>query len=89
MIIKNIKSKIIGIGKTVLMPDESLPISKEIAESAAVKAYVRLGFVQLIEEKVEAPVAETVEETAEETAEETTEAPKPAPKKAPAKAKAE
>ncbi|MBE6666809.1 MAG: hypothetical protein E7607_00670 [Ruminococcaceae bacterium] len=85
MIIKNIKSKIIGIGKTVLMPDESLPISKEIAESAAVKAYVRLGFVQLIEEKVEAPVAETVEETAEET----TEAPKPAPKKAPAKAKAE
>ena len=32
MIIKNIKSKIIGIGKTVLMPDESLPISKEIAE---------------------------------------------------------
>lgn len=85
MIIKNIKSKIIGIGKTVLMPDESLPISKEIAESAAVKAYVRLGFVQLIEEKVEAPVAETVAETAEET----TEAPKPAPKKAPAKAKAE
>lgn len=85
MIIKNIKSKIIGIGKTVLMPDESLPISKEIAESAAVKAYVRLGFVQLIEEKVEAPVAETVEETAEET----TEAPKPAPKKATAKAKAE
>lgn len=85
MIIKNIKSKIIGIGKTVLMPDESLPISKEIAESAAVKAYVRLGFVQLIEEKVEAPVAETVEKTAEET----TEAPKPAPKKAPAKAKAE
>ena len=85
MIIKNIKSKVIGIGAKTLMPDESLPISKEIAESAAVKAYVRLGFVQLIEEKVEAPVAETVEETAEET----TEAPKPAPKKAPAKAKAE
>lgn len=86
MIIKNIKSKIIGVGKTVLMPDETLPVSKEVAESAAVKAYVRLGFVQLIEDKVEAPVAETVAETVEEATEE---APKPAPKKAPAKAKAE
>lgn len=89
MKIVNIGSKVIGIGTAVLMPDESIPVSKEIAESAAVKAYVRLKFVRVEEDADEAPVAETVEETAEETAEETTEAPKPAPKKAPAKAKAE
>lgn len=85
MKIVNIGSKVIGIGTAVLMPDESIPVSKEIAESAAVKAYVRLKFVRVEENADEAPVAETVEETAEET----TEAPKPAPKKAPAKAKAE
>lgn len=85
MKIVNIGSKVIGIGTAVLMPDESIPVSKEIAESAAVKAYVRLKFVRVEEDADEAPVAETVEETAEET----TEAPKPAPKKAPAKAKAE
>ncbi len=87
MIIKNIKSKVIGIGKAILMPDESLPISKEIAECAAVKAYVRLGFVQLIEDKAEAPKkAETVEETAEE---DTVDEPKPTSKKASTKEKAE
>ena len=85
MKIVNIGSKVIGIGTAVLMPDESIPVSKEIAESAAVKAYVRLKFVRVEEDAAEAPVAETVEETADET----TEAPKPAPKKAPAKAKAE
>lgn len=85
MKIVNIGSKVIGIGTAVLMPDESIPVSKEIAESAAVKAYVRLKFVRVEEDADEAPVAETVEETAEDT----TEAPKPAPKKAPAKAKAE
>lgn len=76
--ITNVGSKIIGVGKALLMPDDVIEVADSIAELPAMKAFEKKGFIKI--EKVATKVAA---ETAPEATEETEEAP--AEKKAPAK----
>lgn len=50
MTIKNIGSKIISIGTTVLMPDASLTTDKKTAETPAIKAMVKAGLLSVEED---------------------------------------
>ena len=50
MTIKNIGSKIISIGTTVLMPDATMKASKAVCETPAVKAFVKKGLLTISEE---------------------------------------
>lgn len=52
MIIRNTSKKIIGIEKTILLPDDELSVSNDIAELPAIKAMVRLGQLVLVEERI-------------------------------------
>lgn len=80
MIIKNTGAKIISIGTTVLMPDAEMKVSKGIAETPAIKAFVRMGFVKIeddAEEKAakkklteEAATKKAAEKAAKKAAEE-------------------
>lgn len=80
MIIKNTGAKIISIGTTVLMPDAEMKVSKGIAETPAIKAFVRMGFVKIeddAEEKAakkklteEAAAKKAAEKAAKKAAEE-------------------
>lgn len=57
MIIKNISSRIINIGTTVLMPDHTMPASEAVCETPAIKAFVKKGWLELVKEKAKAPAA--------------------------------
>lgn len=72
MIIKNIGAKIISVGTTVLMPDTEMKVSKEIAETPAIKAFARLGFVKVEDDEAEKAAAakKAAEEAAAKKAEE-------------------
>ncbi len=76
--ITNVGSKIIGVGKALLMPDDVIEVADSIAELPAMKAFEKKGFI-----KIEKVAAKAAAETAPEATEETEEAP--AEKKAPAK----
>lgn len=55
MNIKNVSTKIIGIGQHTLMPDDTAKVGKGILELPAVKAYIEKGFIVVEAE----PVAKT------------------------------
>ena len=76
--ITNVGSKIIGVGKALLMPDDVIEVADSIAELPAMKAFEKKGFI-----KIEKVATKAAVETAPEATEETEEAP--AEKKAPAK----
>lgn len=76
--ITNVGSKIIGVGKALLMPDDVIEVADSIAELPAMKAFEKKGFI-----KIEKVATKAAAETAPEATEETEEAP--AEKKAPAK----
>ena len=76
--ITNVGSKIIGVGKTLLMPDDVIEVTDSIADLPAMKAFEKKGFI-----KIEKVAAKAAAETAPAETEETEEAP--AEKKAPAK----
>lgn len=65
MILNNIGSKIISVGSNVLMPGDSMPISKELAESKPIQALVEKGFFRIEKDNDE---EEEKEEEKEETA---------------------
>ena len=50
MTIKNISTKIINIGTTVLLPDNTMPGNKALCEAPAIKAMVKRGQLSIIEE---------------------------------------
>ena len=76
--ITNVGSKIIGVGKALLMPDDVIEVADSIAELPAMKAFEKKGFI-----KIEKVATKAAAETAPEATEKTEEAP--AEKKAPAK----
>lgn len=76
--ITNVGSKIIGVGKTLLMPDDVIEVADSIAELPAMKAFEKKGFI-----KIEKVATKAAAETAPAETEETEETP--AEKKAPAK----
>ena len=76
--ITNVGSKIIGVGKTLLMPDDVIEVADSIAELPAMKAFKKKGFI-----KIEKVATKAAAKTAPAATEETEEAP--AEKKAPAK----
>lgn len=64
MIIKNIGAKIISIGSTVLMPDAEMKASKDVAETPAIQAFVRLGFVKVEDGEEEKAAKKVADEAA-------------------------
>lgn len=50
MTIKNIGSKIISVGSTVLMPDASMKASKAVCEAPAIKALAEMGVITISDE---------------------------------------
>ena len=50
MIIRNIGSKVISIGSSVLMPDGELEVTDAIANTASIKAMCEKGFVAVEEQ---------------------------------------
>lgn len=51
MTIKNIGSKIISVGSTVLMPDASMKASKAVCEAPAIKALAEMGMIAISDAK--------------------------------------
>jgi hypothetical protein len=60
MKITNISSKVIGVGRTVLMPDASADIDEKVVNTPAVKSLVDKGFLkaegEIVVEKNEADI---------------------------------
>ena len=56
MIIKNIGTKIINIGTTILMPDQSMKASEAICNTPAIQTFVKLKMLEIVK-PVEAPKA--------------------------------
>lgn len=54
MIIKNIGTKIINIGTTILMPDQSMKASEAICNTPAIQTFVKLKMLEIVK-PVEAP----------------------------------
>lgn len=50
MTIKNIGSKIISVGSTVLMPDATMKASKAVCDSPAIKVFVEKGLLVITDE---------------------------------------
>lgn len=70
MKVRNISSKIINIGTTILLPENEMILGKEFIGTPVIKCLERMGMLRLIEEVVEkpAPVAAVEEETVVEEA---------------------
>lgn len=88
MTIKNIGSKIISIGTTVLMPDATMKASKAVCDTPAVKAFVKKGLLSISEE-VKTKAGTDAKAKAEAEAKAKAEAEAKAKAEAEAKAKAE
>lgn len=84
MTIKNTGSKIVSIGTTVLMPDQSMTVSKAVAETPAIKALVKKEFLAVIDDEKPAkkPAAKADDAAAKKAAEEAKKAADEAAKKA-------
>ena len=82
--IKNIGSKIIGVGKTLLMPDEDIYVADSVAELPAIKAFAKMQLVRITDDPVKATEPKAVEDSSAEPAVEAA-AGKKASKKASAK----
>lgn len=71
--VKNTSNKIINIGTTPLMPDDSMEVSADIAESPAIKAMAALGQLSISagkagKKKAEEEAAAAAKKAAEEQA---------------------
>lgn len=64
MTLKNTGTKIISVGSAVLMPDAEMNISKDIAETPAIKAFARLGLVKIENDNKKPTVKTTTADTA-------------------------
>lgn len=90
MKIRNIGSKIINIGATVLMPDAETEVSKEIAEAPAIRAFADMKLIEITEGESEKAAQADAKKAAEEAAKKAEEeaAAKKAAEEAAAKKKA-
>ena len=88
MIVKNIGSKIISIGSTVLMPDGQMKVTADIASAPAIKAFARMGMVK-VEDDEQEKAAKAAEKKAAEKKAADEAAKKKAEEEAAAKKKAE
>lgn len=50
MTLVNISNKIINVGTTPVLPSESLPITKAIAEYPAIKAFVEQSLIKIVDD---------------------------------------
>ena len=50
MIIKNIGTKIVHIGTTMLMPEDTMPAGKAVCEAPVIKAMVKRGLLSISED---------------------------------------
>ena len=50
MIIKNTGTKIVHIGTTMLMPEDTMTADKAVCEAPAIKAFVKKGLLSVSEE---------------------------------------
>ena len=57
MTIKNIGTKIVHIGTTMLMPEDTMPADKAVCEAPVIKAMVKRGLLS-ISEDAKAPKAD-------------------------------
>ena len=53
MKLTNISNKVIGVGGVYVRPDEAIDITKDVAELPAIRAYVRIGLVKLVDDEAE------------------------------------
>ncbi len=90
MTVKNTTQKVINIGTTALMPDDTLEVSQAVANAPSIKAMVERGQLSL-EGGKRGPKAKAADDAAEKAAEEAAaeEARKKAEEEAAAKAAAE
>lgn len=65
--IKNISSKIIHIGTTILMPDATMKASEAIAKSPAIKALANRKMLEITAPAAEAPKVEQSGQTTADT----------------------
>lgn len=88
----NISSKIISVGDKVMLPDGDMPCNKSIAETPAIKSFVKKGLLRIDDSddkaKAEAEAKSAAEKEANEKAEAEKKAAAEAKKKAEAEAKA-
>ena len=70
MTIKNIGSKIISIGSTVLMPDAEMKATKAITAPPAIEAMVEMGLLSITEDAKQktAPNDDSAKKASEEAA---------------------
>lgn len=87
----NISSKIISIGDKVVMPDDEMTCNKAIAETPAIKAFVKKGLLRIDDgdDKAKAEAEAKAKEEAEAKAKAEAEAKAAAEKEAAEKAEAE
>lgn len=89
MTIKNIGSKIISVGSTVLMPDATMKANKVVCDAPAVKALIEKGMIAVVEDAGDAKAKANVKAKAETEAKAEAEAKAKAEAEAKAKAEAE
>lgn len=89
MTIKNIGSKIISIGSTVLMPDATMKANKAVCDAPAVKALIGKGMIAVVEDAGDAKAKANAKAEAEAKAKAEAEAKAKAEAEAKAKAEAE
>lgn len=67
--IKNISKKIVSIGETIVLPDETITLSAKFENNGAINALVNLGFLERTEEKANSPKKGAKKEVVEEVSE--------------------
>jgi len=82
MIIKNTSPKIVNIGTTMLLPDKTMTITPVVANTPAIKAFIRTNVIAVVPEEVpeqEQPDPNETDDTADPETDDTqgTKTPKP------------
>jgi len=67
--IKNISKKIVSIGETIVLPDETITLSAKFENNGVINALVNLGFLERTEEKANSPKKGAKKEAVEEVSE--------------------
>lgn len=67
--IKNVSKKIVSIGETIVLPDETITLTAKFENNGAIDALVKLGFLEKTEEKANSPKKGAKKETVEEVSE--------------------
>lgn len=69
MIVRNVSSKIIGVGSSkVIMPDKEIKMTKEAFNVPSIQAFVKLGYLIGIEEASDKPARNAKPKNTEEVA---------------------